>query len=224
MLRICSIGWILCTLPPALAQGQVNFNNYVPAAGVDAPVRYPDADHANRLCYYRPVGELPFVVTAQLSFRGGGPPGSSSTESFSTVGEPTTFRQSPVGAQPYFNGITVVVPGLDAGQEATFIITVFADDFYGQGRQELGRSMPFTITLGGGVSVPADLVTLEPFNVIVALGGICGLNYTVVPEPSAAAVFGTASLLLTACRTLISRRNRYGVGNTPPDLPPNLPP
>jgi len=161
---------VLALAAQAFAQGQVNFSNYVPAANppVIAPFTVFHSDGPG-------LGALPgfkaqlFLVT-----------GSART----AIGDVTTFRTSPAAAQPYLNAITVIVPGIDVGSVATFVVRAWTGANY-ESSLSFGESNPVTITLGGGTSVPADLTGLQP---MVAFP---------FPEPStlALAVLGAGLLL-----------------------------
>ncbi len=154
----------------AFAQGQVNFNNYVPGATppVNAPITFS---------YGAGVGSEP-GMKAQLFLVGAG-------NARTAVGEVTTFRTSPPAAQGYIYGITVVVPGIDVGQAATFVVRAWGGALY-ESSTIYWESFPVTITLGGGTSVPADLVGLQPFQV------------PIIPEPSTMvlAAFGGGLFLM----------------------------
>jgi len=139
----------------AFGQGQVNFNNYVP--GATLPVNAPIT-----LTYGAGAGSIP-GMKAQLFLMLG------STKI--AVGDVTTFRTSPAAAQFYINGITVIVPGVDVGGSATFVMRAYNGVTY-ESSLIYGESAPVTITLGGGTSVPADLTGLQGFYV------------TPLPEPS----------------------------------------
>ncbi len=162
----------------AFAQGQVNFSNYVPAAGVIAPFTHnpqqPNTASSG-------LGALPgwkaqlFVVDGSLRL---------------PVGDVTTFRSSPPAAQAYLNAITVVVPEIAAGGIVTFVIRMWDGPSYGS--FHYGESEPVTIVLGGGTSVPADLIGLQP----IVVG-------TFLPEPSTIvlAALGTTVLLFRRRRS-----------------------
>jgi len=149
----------------AFGQGQVNFNNYVPGATppVNAPIEYyPGGPGAGSV----------HGMKAQLFLVGAG-------NARTAVGDTTTFRTSPPGAQYYINGITVVVPGIEPGQSATFVLRAYNGTTY-ESSTRYGQTAPVTITLGGGTSVPADLTGLKGFwvalpepstMVLAALGG-----------------------------------------------------
>jgi len=135
----------------AFAQGQVNFNNYVPAA--TPPVNAPVTLHH----WGGPgAGSIP-GLKAQLFLVGAG-------HTRTAVGDVATFRTSPAAAQYYINGFTVVIPGIDAGGSATFVMRAWDGATY-EASLRYGESAPVTITLGGGTSVPADLTGLKSFDV-----------------------------------------------------------
>jgi hypothetical protein len=146
----------------AFAQGQITFNNRV-AGVVDA--RVTDLSGAG-------VGA---GFTAQLF---GGAEGSAAG-ALTALNPTTTFRTSSAAAQGYVNGVVVDVPGIAAGGKAAVQMRVFD-----AGGTKVGESNLITITLGGGVLVPANLEGLQPFQI--------------VPEPStiALAVLGIGALLL----------------------------
>ncbi len=135
----------------AFAQGQVNFNNYVPGATppVNAPVTHNELGWPG-------AGSIP-GMKAQLFLVGAG-------NARTAVGDIATFRTSPAAAQYYINGITVVIPGIDVGGSATLVMRAWNGATY-EASLRYGESAPVTITLGGGTSVPADLTGLEGFSV-----------------------------------------------------------
>jgi len=149
----------------AFAQGQVNFNNYVP--GANPPVNAPA-----RLWYGEGAGSIAGLKVELWLLGAGG--------ARNPIGPTTTFRESPPAAQYYINGITVVVPGVEIGQQATFVMRVFEGESYFMATFKgdyYGESGPVTVTLGGGTTVPADLIGLQPMLVhnwpepsILALG------------------------------------------------------
>lgn len=154
----------------AFAQGQVNFNNYVPGATppVNAPIEYYPGG---------PGAGSEYGMKAQLFLVAAG-------GVRTAVGDTTTFRTSPPGAQYYINGITVVVPGIEPGQSATFVMRAYNGTTY-ESSTHYGETAPITITLGGGTSVPADLTGLKGF-------------FVAMPEPSfvALGLLGGAIFLL----------------------------
>lgn len=188
---------LLATLLPtaALAQGQVNFNNYVPAATprVDAPATW---GFGERIA----MGAIP-GMKAQLCLIG-------DLGKRIPVGDITTFRSSPPAAQPYLNGITVVVPGVEPDQAATFVIRFWLGEFYGQW-YPYGEFAPLTITLGGGTSVPADLTGLQPYWNACLSGGTASpedlvgltpqeISAIICPEPPILAIVVAGGVFLLA--------------------------
>lgn len=169
----------------ALAQGTVNFNNFVPASGVNAPIT--DVDGTTRL-----AGT---AYWAQL-FAG------ASEGSLAPVGAALNFR---VGAGAgYFNttgvdtsrAIGTVAPG------ALATIQVRAWEAAGgtsydaalAGGFKTGSSASFTVATGGvgsPPSLPADLVGLTSFSL--------------VPEPSTYALLalGAAALFLRDRKSVV---------------------
>jgi len=160
----------------AFAQGQITFNNRVSGV-VDARVTF--ADGAN-------IGQgVGAGYTAQLF-------GGADANSLAALNPSTTFRTSSAAAQGYVNGVTVTVPGIDSGAKATIVMRVFDST-----SAKVGESAPISITLGGGLAVPANLEGLQAFTVTAGGGG----GTPIVPEPStiALAALGVGALLLR-CR------------------------
>lgn len=171
MHRLAGILLVALLSANAFAQGQVNFSNYVPAANppVIAPITSWQLGRPGLGAFSGFKAQL-FLVEAG--------------NRRSAIGDVTTFRQSPPAAQPYLNAITVIVPGIDVGGSATFVVRVWEGVTY-ESSLFYGESIPVTITLGGGTSVPADLTGLQPMAILI-------------PEPStlAFAALGAAVLLL----------------------------
>jgi len=149
----------------ASGQRQVTFNNRV-AGVVDARVTFADGPNAGQ-----GVGA---GYTAQRF-------GGADVASLTALNPATTFRTSSAAAQGYVNGIVVDVPGIAPGNKATVVMKVFDSTGF-----KAGESAPITITLGGGVLVPANLEGMQPFTA------------TIIPEPStiALAALGLGALLL----------------------------
>jgi len=155
----------------AFAQGQITFNNRVSGV-VDARVTFADGANAGQ-----GVGA---GYVAQLF-------GGADANSLTALLPSTTFRTSSAAAQGYVNGVTVTVPGIDSGAKATVVMRVFD-----AANTKVGESAPITITLGGGLAVPANLENMQAFT--VTSGG----GTPVIPEPStiALAALGVGALLL----------------------------
>jgi hypothetical protein len=155
----------------AFAQGQVTFNNRVSGV-VDARVTFADGANAGQ-----GVGA---GYTAQLF-------GSADGANLVALNPSTTFRTSSAAAQGYVNGVVVDVPGITPGNKATLVLRVFDSS-----STQVGASAPFTITLGGGLSTPANMEGLAAFTVTAGGGG------PIIPEPStiALAALGIGALLL----------------------------
>jgi len=160
----------------AFAQGQITFNNRVSGV-VDARVTFADGQN---------IGQgVGLGYTAQLF---GGPDGTA-VANLSALTPNTTFRTSSAAAQGYVNGVTVTVPGVDSGAKAVIVMRVFDS-----ASAKVGESGAITLTLGGGLAVPANLEGLQAFT--VTAGGTGGTP--IVPEPStiALAALGVGALLL----------------------------
>lgn len=150
-------------------QGQINFNNRVAAAGINAPVTEAGTGAG--------AGTIAGMKTQLFLVAGGNK---------TAIGDTGTFRASPAAATGFMTqSITVVVPGIDVGGSATVVMRAWNGATY-ESSTTFGESAPVTITLGGGTGVPADLTGLAAFTV------------TTVPEPSTIAlgVLGAAALLL----------------------------
>jgi hypothetical protein len=144
-----------------LAQGTVNFNNRVTAAGLDAPL-------FDFVGIHRLEGPNAF---AQI-YHNDAP-----------VGAPVAFRTG-VGAG-YFSGGTVAIPGVAGGASATLVVVWWKDAPTYESASIKAFSMPFTVTLGGAgepPSIPANLIGLtsftlcpEPSTLALGLLSVCGL-------------------------------------------------
>jgi len=159
------------------AQGTVNFNNRVPASGIDAPVVLgTDATKGPGVATSAYVAQL-FLVNANGSL---------------TALTPTvSFRNNSDAASKYINPIAdpITVPGIDANGTAKLRMRVYAGASYDTAPAGLrGESNDVTVTLGGGPVVPADLVGLTGFTV----------PNVVVPEPTTLALgaLGLGALLI----------------------------
>jgi len=182
MHRLAGILLVAFLSANAFAQGQVNFSNYVPAANPPVIAPFTVAGWEPTYPNGTGLGGIPdWKAQLVLVTAGNGR---------TPVGDITTFRSSPPAAQAYLNAITVVVPGIDSGQSATLLVRVW-DGLYYEASQRYAESVPITITLGGGTSVPADLTGLQP------------LVFYLMPEPStlALAVLGAGLLLFRRRRS-----------------------
>ncbi len=120
-------------------QGTVNFANG--AAGVSAPVTLESSGAA--------LAGPDWQAELLLVGAGGG---------LTKVGDAITFGEGDVAG--YFFGGLVTIPGVDAGQEATLRIRAF-----NIGASLEALSEPVTVTLGGGVVPPPNLVGLQAWTV-----------------------------------------------------------
>src|SRR5262245_20565871 len=132
----------------AFAQGQITFNNRV-AGVVDARVTFADGS-----------GGVGVGYTAQLF---GGAEGTAAA-SLVALRPKTTFRATSAAAQGYVKGIVVDVSGVAPGFKATVQMRVFDAS-----NNNVGQSAFITITLGGGILLPANLDGLRAFTVKAAL-------------------------------------------------------
>jgi hypothetical protein len=157
-------------------QGQVVFANRVGAAGLDAPVLIAGTQ----------TGPGP-GYSAQLFLSAGG--------SLTPLTPTSVFQAAGTGTAAirdrYWEARTVDVPGVAAGNNATFVVRAWQTskgsfDAAKAANDGWGESAPFQVAVGGGTLPPANLTTLQPFNV------------TVIPEPSVIAlgVLGAAALML----------------------------
>jgi hypothetical protein len=162
-------------------QGQVVFANKVGTA-VDAPV----------LIFGTQTGPGP-DYSAQLFLSSGG--------SLTPLTPATTFRAAGTGAAAiadrYWINQDVIVLGVASGANATFVVRAWRtvagsyDDSILLGR---GESAPFTVAVGGGQLPPANLTTLQGFQV------------GILPEPGTIALGVLGAVALALCR----RRQRAG--------------
>lgn len=147
-------------------QGVVVFNNRV-GTEVNARVLFPDG-----------TGVTGPEWTAQLY---GGPAGGA----LAPLLPSTTFRTGNGAGFVVDPGVSVAVPGVAPGAQATLVLRAFTGGSF-ETSQNFGSSEPITIALGGG--------TLPPTN----LTGLQGFSVTLIPEPStyALAALGLGALVL----------------------------
>ena len=155
-------------------QGTVVLSNL--GGGVNAPVLLGDTGHGPGPDY-----------TAQLFLSAGG--------SLTALTPATTFRLAGTGTQAIADRYTatpapiVEVTGVAGGASATLVLRAWKTSFgtadAAKAAGQLGESAPLTVTLGGGLNPPANLVGLQGFTIPV-------------PEPSiiALGVLGASALLL----------------------------
>jgi len=155
-------------------QGQVVFANRVGAAGLDAPVFIKGTQQGPGPSW-----------TSQLFLVGAG-------GALTPLTPPSTFQEAGAGAAAvrdrYWTAQTVDVPGIAPGGNATFRVRAWQTALgnFDAAATARGESQDFSVAVGGGTLPPANLTTLQAFNV------------TVIPEPSVLAlgVLGGAALLL----------------------------
>ncbi|MCL5099351.1 MAG: immunoglobulin domain-containing protein [Candidatus Omnitrophica bacterium] len=145
---------LLLTPPAVLAQGTVNFSNYAPASGVNAPVFGTD-----RTTKLEGTGYL-----AQLYY---GPYGSAET-ALEPVGNPLPFRTGLGAGYVIGDSQAVVIPGIPGGEIAMFQFRAW--DLSTGGTYETatirGKSPLFSLAPGNkGLppTPPVDLIGLESF-------------------------------------------------------------
>jgi hypothetical protein len=146
----------------AFGQGAVVFNNSV-GTEVNAPV-------TRSSCFGATVGQGPGAgYTAQLALVG---TGGSLTLLFPT----TTFRTTSAAAEFFVNSVDVTIPDVAPGSPARLRMQVWPTVYgtYMNAYQHgiSAQSANFTVTTGGGVMPPANLVGLQGFTIMC------------IPEPS----------------------------------------
>jgi hypothetical protein len=149
----------------AVAQGTVNFANKVPSARIDAPVTFQDGTFVSA------------GYTAQLY---AGPQGSPAS-ALQPVLPTSTFATG--AAAGYIRPTQLEIFGLFPGEFATLQVRVYGGADWDNSLCR-GESNLLLIQLSGGTSLPADLVGLQPFQVICA------------PEPSTELLFIAALALI----------------------------
>ena len=153
----------------ALAQGQLNFSNIVPAAGINAPILLPDGSAAGSGYF------------AQLYWGTADDP-----SSFDPVGDAVELTAG------YILPRAVTLPGAPDGTSVFVQVRAWegaAGTSYEAARANLGlvgESNVLNLTVAEAPNLPPDMVGLESFSL------------TVIPEPSTIALglLGAAALLL----------------------------
>lgn len=159
----------------AFGQGQVFFANRVAAAGIDARVAYAGGGFADGR----------FV--AQLQYQ------NPTTQAWTGVGTPITFRDTPEAGTGYWAGAVVDVPA-EAGASATVRVVAWAsangatyEAAAASGLGGTGLSNTISVSPAAAPNLPPDLVGLTAFPIS-----------QIVPEPSIAALglLGAGLLLI----------------------------
>ena len=153
----------------ACGQGTVQFNNRLPALGIDARVLSGRGDLSDP------------AFKAQIY---AGPEGTP-IGSLKPVSGTTTFRTGI--AAGYLNPIDLAIPGIAPGARATLVVRVYNGPTY-ESSAIFGSSNPITITLGGAGIPPgpgAPLIGLQSFIIAPA-----------EPSTIALGILGAAILLL----------------------------
>ncbi|MDA1276741.1 MAG: FG-GAP-like repeat-containing protein [Verrucomicrobia bacterium] len=130
--------------PPAGNVGLVNFNNRITGV-VDARVTLADGTGAGP------------GWKAQLY-------GAAEGETLVPLLAATTFRTTSAQAMGYVNPVVVSVHGVPPGGKATLMMTAFNGETY-ESSMLAGRSVPITVTLGGGTLPPTNLNGLQGFTI-----------------------------------------------------------
>jgi len=158
---------LMACVATAHAQGQVNFGNKVSASGINAIVKDSKGAALSGPAY-----------NAALYVQEG--------NTWTLVpGTVTPFRTG--AAAGYISSAVVTIPGHDAKSSATLQMGAFdGTGGYDAATIEHGFSNPVTVTLGGGLDLPPDMVGLNSFST------------TPVPEPSiiALGLVGAAGLFI----------------------------
>jgi len=149
--------------------GQVNFGNKVSASGINAIVK--DSKGAalagpqyNAALYVQEGQNWVLVPNTTTPFRTG-------------------------AAAGYISSSVVSIPGHDAKTSVTLQMGAFDGANYDAAAVEHGFSNPVTVTLGGGLDLPPDMVGLNAFSTTAV---------PITPEPSTIALglLGAAGLFL----------------------------
>lgn len=175
LIAVCS----LLVAVGAYAQGSVNFNSRVPAAGIAAPISLSTGVPATG----------PQYVAILL--------GGATAATMAPIGTPSALRTGALAG--HVSGGSVTIPGIPAGGPASVQVLAFDSTLYadaaaalaaGDGAIGTGRSAVLSLTKTGDPTAlppgtPVDLVGLTSFTILV-------------PEPStvALAIAGGLGLLL----------------------------
>ncbi|MBI2947758.1 MAG: VCBS repeat-containing protein [Verrucomicrobia bacterium] len=76
----------------------------------------------------------------------------------------TTFRTASAATAGYVEPVQVSVPEVPPGAKATLVMTAYYGDSF-ESAGLFGQSKPITVTLGGGIYPPANLIALEGFTI-----------------------------------------------------------
>jgi len=167
---LITVAAVMLSLAATYGQGQVNFATRITSKGINARVFNPD-------------GTTPAIGTsgamAGLYLVTGGVVGSAPI-----AGSVTPFQSPPSLFTGYVTPVTVTIPGVAEGANATLLFRAWVGDSFEGATIKGEMTAPFTVATGGGVNPAADLVGIQGF--------------TMVPEPSTIAlgVLGAAALLL----------------------------
>ncbi|MCL5098327.1 MAG: PEP-CTERM sorting domain-containing protein [Candidatus Omnitrophica bacterium] len=158
----------------AYAQGTVNFSNYAPASGVNAPIYYIDG--VTKLAGTAYMAQLYAGIDAG---------------SLAAVGDPLAFRTGAGAGFLVASSAPYTIPGIGGGATATLQVRAWevATGATWDAAQVRGQSDTFQLALGNAgqpPTPPADLVGLKSFNLAA------------IPEPSTIAlgILGAGLLLI----------------------------
>ncbi|MDX1953025.1 MAG: PEP-CTERM sorting domain-containing protein [Verrucomicrobiota bacterium] len=175
-------------------QGSVFFSTRDTAAGIDAKVVRAAGTVGAGLGAGGTVGP---AITAQLFLVGAG-------GSLTPLTPATTFRTTGSAANHfYINATDVVVPGIAAGQSATFRFRAYEtaagsyDAAANSTTFQFGESNDVTVSALGGTPVGGGAPITTP-----TLVGLQGFTLTIVPEP------GTIALGVLGGLALLARRRK----------------
>ena len=148
-------------------QGTVQFNNRLPASGIDAKFFYGNG----------PVTGPDFKAQIYAA------PEGTAVSSLRPISPATTFRTG--NAAGYVNPIDLTIPGIAPGAKATIVMRFYNGPTF-ESSTIYGTSNPITITLGGAGTPPgpgAELIGLQSL-------------YIPEPSTIALGVLGAAILLM----------------------------
>ena len=166
---IIALATLIATVA-SYGQGTVQFNNRLPASGIDAKILSGG------------VGISDAAFKAQLY---AGPEGTA-VSGLKAVPGTASFRTG--NAAGYISPIDVAIPGIAPGAKATIVVRAYNGSTF-ETSSTFGTSSPITVTLGGAGSPPGPGAELL---------GLQGFSVALVPEPSTIAlgILGASALLL----------------------------
>lgn len=151
----------------AYGQGTVQFNNRLPAAGIDAKIFMPGGS----------VGVSDAAFKAQI-YAG------ADVASLKAVTPTASFRTG--NAAGYVSPIDLTIPGIAPGTKATVVVRAYNGATF-ESSSIFGSSAPITITLGGAGTPPGPGAELT---------GLASFTLVPEPSTIALGILGAAALLL----------------------------